>query len=98
MFFLKKIFQKNLNIDEIEDLLFDNGVEPKFADLIISKIKENKSQEEDIKKVIKDELLIKFKEKSVREIAREGKINSHQYSSIDTAPSRINKPQELSGA
>ena len=49
MFFLKKIFQKNLNIDEIEDLLFDNGVEPKFADLIISKIKENKSQEEDIK-------------------------------------------------
>ena len=43
MFFLKKIFQKNLNIDEIEDLLFDNGVEPKFADLIISKIKENKS-------------------------------------------------------
>ena len=42
MFFLKKIFQKNLNIDEIEDLLFDNGVEPKFADLIISKIKENK--------------------------------------------------------
>ena len=47
MFFLKKIFQKNLNIDEIEDLLFDNGVEPKFADLIISKIKENKSQEED---------------------------------------------------
>ena len=63
MFFLKKIFQKNLNIDEIEDLLFDNGVEPKFADLIISKIKENKSQEEDIKKVIKDELLTKFKEK-----------------------------------
>ena len=41
MFFLKKIFQKNLNIDETEDLLFDNGVEPKFADLIISKIKEN---------------------------------------------------------
>ena len=63
MFFLKKIFQKNLNIDEIEDLLFDNGVEPKFADLIISKIKENKSQEEDIKKVIKNELLRKFKEK-----------------------------------
>ena len=63
MFFLKKIFQQNLNIDEIEDLLFDNGVEPKFADLIISKIKENNSQEEDIKKVIKDELLTKFKEK-----------------------------------
>ena len=52
MFFLKKIFQKNLNIDEIEDLLFDNGVEPKFADLIISKIKENKSQEEDVKKAV----------------------------------------------
>ena len=63
MFFLKKIFQKNLNINEIEDLLFNNGVEPKFADLIISKIQENKSQEEDIKKVIKDELLTKFKEK-----------------------------------
>ncbi len=65
MFFLKKIFQKNLNIDEIEDHLFDNGVEPKFADLIISKIKENKSNEEDIKKVIKDELLTKFKEKNL---------------------------------
>ena len=66
MFFLKKIIQKNLNIDEIEDLLFDNGVEPKFADLMISKIKkENKSQEEDIKKVIKDELLTKFKEKKI---------------------------------
>ena len=65
MFFLKKIFQKNLNIDEIEDLLFDNGVEPKFADLIISKIKENKSQEEDIKKVIKDELLRKIQRKKI---------------------------------
>ena len=31
MFFLKKIFQKKLNVDEIEDLLFENGVEPKFA-------------------------------------------------------------------
>ena len=30
--------------------------------------------------------------------ARDGKINNHQYSSIDTAPSRINSPQELSGA
>ena len=39
MFFLKKIFQKKLNVDEIEDLLFENGVEPKFAELIISKIK-----------------------------------------------------------
>ena len=58
MFFLKKIFQKNLNIDEIEDLLFDNGVEPKFADLIISKIKENNSQEEDIKKVIKESIAL----------------------------------------
>ena len=35
MFFLKKIFQKKLNVDEIEDLLFENGVEPKFAELII---------------------------------------------------------------
>ena len=73
MFFLKKIFQKNLNIDEIEDLLFDNGVEPKFADLIVSKIKENKSQEEDIKKVIKDELLTKFKEKKFMNNSR--KVN-----------------------
>ena len=31
MFFLKKIFQKKLNVDETEDLLFENGVEPKFA-------------------------------------------------------------------
>ena len=46
MFFLKKIFQKKLNVDEIEDLLFENGVEPKFAELIISKIKDNTSKEE----------------------------------------------------
>tara|TARA_B100000963_G_scaffold344940_1_gene348311 strand:- start:373 stop:1191 length:819 start_codon:yes stop_codon:yes gene_type:complete len=63
MFFLKKIFQKNLNKDEIEDLLFENGVEPKFADLIISKIKENKSQENNIKKIIKEELLERFTQK-----------------------------------
>ena len=63
MFFLKKIFQKKLNVDEIEDLLFENGVEPKFAELIISKIKDNTSKEEDIKKVIKKELLTKFAEK-----------------------------------
>ena len=37
-------------------------------------------------------------EKRVREKAREGKINNHQYSSIDTAPSRIKRPQELNGA
>ena len=54
MFFLKKIFQKKLNVDEIEDLLFENGVEPKFAELIISKIKENTSNEENIKKVINE--------------------------------------------
>ena len=52
MFFLKKIFQKKLNVDEIEDLLFENGVEPKFAELIISKIKDNTSKEEDIKKTM----------------------------------------------
>ena len=46
MFFLKKIFQKKLNVDETEDLLFENGVEPKFAELIISKIKDNTSKEE----------------------------------------------------
>ncbi|MDC3096913.1 zeta toxin family protein [Alphaproteobacteria bacterium] len=63
MFFLKKIFQKKLNVDEIEDLLFENGVEPKFAELIISKIKDNTSKEEDVKKVIKKELLTKFAEK-----------------------------------
>ena len=39
MFFLKKIFQKKLNVDEVEDLLFESGVEPKFADLILEKIK-----------------------------------------------------------
>ena len=32
MFFLKKIFQKKLNVDEIEDLLLENAVEPKFAE------------------------------------------------------------------
>ena len=73
MFFLKKIFQKNLNIDEIEDLLFDNGVEPKFADLIISKIKENKSQEEDIKKVIKD------RESQISETLMSGALESIEH-------------------
>ena len=40
----------------------------------------------------------RLQDKRREEKAREGKINSHQYSSIDTAPSRINSPQELNGA
>jgi len=63
MFFLKKIFQKKLNIDEVEDVLFENGVEPKFADIIISQIKEHSSKEEDLKKIIKNELINQFKGK-----------------------------------
>ena len=56
MFFLKNIFQKKLNIEEIEDLLYESGVEPKFADLIIQKIKNEKSDENDLKILIKNEL------------------------------------------
>jgi len=60
MFFLKNIFQKKLNIEEIEDLLYESGVEPKFADLIIQKIKNEKSNEDDLKILIKNELLKEF--------------------------------------
>jgi signal recognition particle GTPase len=61
MFFLKKIFKKKLNIDEVEDLLYESGVEPKFADIIIQKIETVKSDEEDLKKLIKKELFDQFK-------------------------------------
>ena len=63
MFFLKKIFQKKLNVDEVEDLLFESGVEPKFADLILEKIKNSNSREDDLKKLIKKELTDQFQEK-----------------------------------
>ena len=63
MFFLKKIFQKKLNIEEVEDLLYESGVEPKFADIIISKIKDKSSKEDDLKQLIKSELIQEFKEK-----------------------------------
>jgi len=63
MFFLKKIFQKKLNIEEVEDLLYESGVEPKFADIIVSKIKDKGSKEDDLRKLIKSELLEEFKEK-----------------------------------
>ena len=64
MFFLKKIFKKKLNIDEVEDLLYESGVEPKFADIIIQKIKTVKSDEEDLKKIIKKELFDQFQNKT----------------------------------
>ena len=41
---------------------------------------------------------IKLSEKRVSEKAIEGNSNNHQYSSIETAPSLINIPQELIGA
>ena len=37
-------------------------------------------------------------ENRVRENANDGNISNHQYSSIDTAPSLIKRPQELNGA
>ena len=63
MFFLKKIFQKKLNVDEVEDLLFESGVEPKFADLILEKIKNSNSNEDDLKTLIKKELTEQFQDK-----------------------------------
>ena len=63
MFFLKNIFREKLNIDEFEDLLYESGVEPKFADIIIQKIKTTNSNEEDLKKLIKEELKDKFQNK-----------------------------------
>ena len=63
MFFLKKIFQKKLNVDEVEDLLFESGVEPKFADLILEKIKNSNSKEDDLKTLIKKELTEQFQDK-----------------------------------
>ncbi|MEK9715069.1 MAG: hypothetical protein VW199_04425 [Methylophilaceae bacterium] len=62
MFFLKKIFQKKLNVDEVEDLLFESGVEPKFADLILEKIKNSNSKEDDLKTLIKKELTEQFQD------------------------------------
>ena len=63
MFFLKKIFQKKLNVDEVEDLLFESGVEPKFADLILEKIKNSNSKEDDLKTLIKKKLTEQFQDK-----------------------------------
>ena len=63
MFFLKNIFKQKLNIDEVEDLLYESGVEPKFADIIIQKIKTVNSDEGDLKKLIKEELKDQFQNK-----------------------------------
>ena len=63
MFFLKNIFKQKLNIDEVEDLLYESGVEPKFADIIIQKIKTVNSNEGDLKKLIKEELKDQFQNK-----------------------------------
>ena len=41
MFFLKKIFQKKLNINEVEDILFENGEAIKRADMLYFKEIEN---------------------------------------------------------
>ena len=73
MFFLKKIFKKKLNIDEVEDLLYESGVEPKFADIIIQKIKTVKSDEEDLKKLIKKELFDQFQNKTFGEFQPQNK-------------------------
>ncbi len=73
MFFLKNIFQKKLNIEEIEDLLYESGVEPKFADLIIQKIKNEKSNENDLKILIKNELHNEFKNKEFGNFSPEPK-------------------------
>jgi len=52
MFFLKKFFSKKFEISELEDLLYENGVEPKFADIIIDTLS-GKAQELDIKDALK---------------------------------------------
>ena len=48
MFFLKKFFSKKFEASELEDILYENGVEPKFADIIIQTLS-GKSQEKEIK-------------------------------------------------
>ncbi len=63
MFFLKKIFRNKLNIEEVEDLLYESGVEPKFAEVIITKVKDKGSNEDNLRNLIKSELIDQFKEK-----------------------------------
>ncbi|MDB9776381.1 hypothetical protein OAB63_01320 [Alphaproteobacteria bacterium] len=59
MFFLKKFFSKKFDVAELEDTLYENGVEPKFADVIIDTLSKQ-AQDLDIrgalKKNIKDKL------------------------------------------
>ena len=61
MFFLKKFFSKKFEISELEDTLYENGVEPKFADIIIETLS-GKAQElnvrDALKKNIKEKLNI----------------------------------------
>ena len=52
MFFLKKFFSKKFEISELEDALYENGVEPKFADIIIDTLS-GEAQELDIKDALK---------------------------------------------
>jgi fused signal recognition particle receptor len=59
MFFLKKFFSKKFDVAELEDTLYENGVEPKFADVIIdtlSKQAQDLDIREALKKNIKDKL------------------------------------------
>ena len=52
MFFLKKFFSKKFEISELEDALYENGVEPKFADIIIETLS-GKAQELNVRDALK---------------------------------------------
>ena len=52
MFFLKKFFSKKFEASELEDILYENGVEPEFADIIIETLS-GKYQETEIKETLK---------------------------------------------
>ena len=82
MFFLKKIFQKKLNVDEVEDLLFESGVEPKFADLILEKIKDLPFDYYQIYNCTADEvkfIKMKYNKKIISAITVENKNDINKY-------------------
>ncbi len=55
MFFLKKFFSKKFEASELEDILYENGVEPEFADIIIETLS-GKYQETEIKETLKKKI------------------------------------------
>ena len=63
MFFLRKFFSKKFEVSELEDTLYENGVEPKFADVIIDTLS-GKVRELDIREALKKNIKEKLNPQS----------------------------------